>query len=665
MYRIDNATASIALPVPDEPGPNPDAYFTRGDPSLAIQATIVEDHWLNTIQEEICYVIEQAAITLEKGVYTQLYDAIRSLNQIPYATSTSAANTYAATLSPAPLSYLTGFSFAIRFTNGNTGAATLNLNGLGAKTIKRMDGGDLKSGDIQDGMVGVFVYDGTNLQLINHNQQRVPYTTSSSTPNTYAATILPAPFAYAAGQYFTVKFSTGNSGASTINFNSLGAKSIVRPDGSALQSGDIVNGMVAELIYDGTNFQLANYNQSKINYAVSSSSPNTYTAALTYAPTAYFSGQVVHVKFTNANTGAATININSLGARSLVRLDGTALKAADILAGMIGTLVYDGTNFQLTNYNDVNIPVPYAVSSSAANAYAAAITPAPSGYTTGMTVAIRFVNHNTGAATINLNGLGAKTITLQDGSALSANRILDNMIALLTYEGTNFQLLNPNPEPPPAAFVPQAPQKTILTGGSGNYIPPVGALYLRVRGVGGGGGGGGSGVTNPGSNGGSTTFGSLTATGGLGCLVGVGGVRGGTGGTASGGDSNFSGASGEVGMNGTANVDFRGGRGGDSALFGGGASFSAVVPSSYEGTPGVPGTGGGGSGAAGGGNPQTTSGGGGGGGGSFEKLITTIVSSYAYSVGAGGAGGLGGGGSGGNVGGAGASGRIEVEAHFQ
>jgi hypothetical protein len=78
----------------------------------------------------------------------------------------------------------------------------------------------------------------------------------------------------------------------------------------------------------------------------------TATGTNTYAITdtkvsAYTAGLRVTVKFTNANTGASTLNINSLGAKSIVKAGGTALSSGNLKANGVYTLVYDGTNFQL------------------------------------------------------------------------------------------------------------------------------------------------------------------------------------------------------------------------------------------------------------------------------------------------------------------------------
>lgn len=62
---------------------------------------------------------------------------------------------------------------------------------------------------------------------------------------------------------------------------------------------------------------------------------------------AYFPMMRLRVRFANANTGAATINLNGLGAISIKKDVSNALVSGDILAGGVYDLTYDGTNFQV------------------------------------------------------------------------------------------------------------------------------------------------------------------------------------------------------------------------------------------------------------------------------------------------------------------------------
>lgn len=75
---------------------------------------------------------------------------------------------------------------------------------------------------------------------------------------------------------------------------------------------------------------------------------DTITGLLSPAITAYVAGQKFCFVSAGANTGAVTININSLGAKNVTKLGTTALVAGDIASGALVTIVYDGTQFQLT-----------------------------------------------------------------------------------------------------------------------------------------------------------------------------------------------------------------------------------------------------------------------------------------------------------------------------
>jgi hypothetical protein len=79
----------------------------------------------------------------------------------------------------------------------------------------------------------------------------------------------------------------------------------------------------------------------------STSGTDTYTVTASPALTEYIAGATVRFKVGNQNTGASTLNVNGLGAKSLVKGVSTALAAANLLAGGVYTAVYDGTNFQV------------------------------------------------------------------------------------------------------------------------------------------------------------------------------------------------------------------------------------------------------------------------------------------------------------------------------
>lgn len=61
-------------------------------------------------------------------------------------------------------------------------------------------------------------------------------------------------------------------------------------------------------------------------------------------------------------------------------------------------------------------------------------------YVAGMTLSFIPVNTNTGAVTIDVDGLGAKNIYVGSSSALSGGELVAGRIALVEYDGTRFQL---------------------------------------------------------------------------------------------------------------------------------------------------------------------------------------------------------------------------------
>ena len=100
------------------------------------------------------------------------------------ATAGGAANAYTLTNSPAmtaATAYAVGQAFTFKATFANTGTATLNVDGLGAKTIKKLGGAsDLIQNDIITNQMVKVVYDGTNFQIVNPSSVLVVYSSGVS-----------------------------------------------------------------------------------------------------------------------------------------------------------------------------------------------------------------------------------------------------------------------------------------------------------------------------------------------------------------------------------------------------------------------------------------------------------------------------------------------------
>lgn len=81
------------------------------------------------------------------------------------ASTSTGTDAYAITLDPAITAYLPNQTFRFQADVWNTGIATLNVNGLWAKTIKKQHDIDLGTGDIEAWQIVVVAYDGTNFQM--------------------------------------------------------------------------------------------------------------------------------------------------------------------------------------------------------------------------------------------------------------------------------------------------------------------------------------------------------------------------------------------------------------------------------------------------------------------------------------------------------------------
>lgn len=137
-----------------------------------------------------------------------------------------------------------------------------------------------------------------------------------------------------------------------------------QPDASATVAGKVEIATEAEVAAGtdtgGTSAQLvvgppelaAVIQDQQVSFAADAEASDTYVITLTPAPDAYATGQRFVFTANTANTGGATLNVNALGAKTIVKGDDSALVTGDIAAGQVVEVVYDGTNMVMTNLPD-------------------------------------------------------------------------------------------------------------------------------------------------------------------------------------------------------------------------------------------------------------------------------------------------------------------------
>lgn len=113
-------------------------------------------------------------------------------------------------------------------------------------------------------------------------------------------------------------------------------------------------------------------------------------------------------------------------------------------------------------YDHIN---PIIVSQGSANAQTLTYAVAPAAYVTGdrYTFIVGSALTNTGATTLNVNGLGAKNILI-GSNALQGRELRESQVIDVSYDGTQFQLLR-GIVPAAAGFIPNNP-----TGVSGAAV---------------------------------------------------------------------------------------------------------------------------------------------------------------------------------------------------
>ncbi|MZR14215.1 hypothetical protein GQE99_14425 [Maritimibacter sp. DP07] len=97
-------------------------------------------------------------------------------------------------------------------------------------------------------------------------------------------------------------------------------------------------------LFDGTDDWPINIRSGSSNVLGSVAGTDAITATLTPTLTAYAELTTVLLVTAAANTGAVTLDIDGVGAKSVVKAAGTALSGGDLVSGGAYTLWYDGAN---------------------------------------------------------------------------------------------------------------------------------------------------------------------------------------------------------------------------------------------------------------------------------------------------------------------------------
>jgi len=225
---------------------------------------------------------------------------------------------------------VTGTTISSTWANNTLNDIATALTNSVAKNGETTLTGNLPMGTFKLTGLGVGTVNTDSITLGQAQNEGYQLIASVAGTNTITGSLSPAITAYAAGQTFRFVAAASNTGAVTININSLGAKSITKDGTTALSTGDILINGLYEITYDGTQFQLKN---SSVGFT-----GGTVANATTFSSTVGFSADTTM-------TGATA----------------KWAKGADVASATALPLITDGNYFDvtgtttITSFNSVGV----------------------------------------------------------------------------------------------------------------------------------------------------------------------------------------------------------------------------------------------------------------------------------------------------------------------
>jgi hypothetical protein len=172
----------------------------------------------------------------------------------------------------------------------------------------------------------------------------------------------------------------------------------------------------------------------------------TVTATATPAITAYVTGQTFRFIASGYSTSSAwTLNINSIGAKSVKYRGATLTYYGQIDTGNVVEVTYNGTDFIISSVSDNNLKYFDSITTGAANSQVIDLGFNPASYILGQKISFIAGFTNTAALTLTI-GTTPFNVIMNNGANVIPFGVTAGRYYEVLYNGTNLTLLNPSEE---------------------------------------------------------------------------------------------------------------------------------------------------------------------------------------------------------------------------
>jgi hypothetical protein len=320
-------------------------------------------------------------------------------------------DTITGTMSPTLTAYAAGQLFYFVAGGANTGAVTLNVDGLGSRAVTRDGSTALAAGDINSGEMVVVIYDGTRFQMINAANS-FGNTTINGTLTVTGNTTLGANVSIASALAVGGKADLPNVSAALM-VAAVGIITDLRASGASISSANAGTAIINSLQATGASVASMNANVALLTTATVT---NLQATGASIASANIGSLSLAGVSIASANFGVAVVGAltatgasiasANVGTALVTRLDVTDASAASINANV--ALITTGTVTNLTST---------AASIASANVGTAVITTGTVTNLTATSASVASANAGTAVVT-DLTATGASIASANVGTGV-------------------------------------------------------------------------------------------------------------------------------------------------------------------------------------------------------------------------------------------------------